>query len=287
MIELYANIANEFKSDDISATDILGSVEFHIPIAAIQDTHDLLCCEDAEQTVQNIQSVIARDDRNNFDVDFEKAALPFDKCLVSYTDASLQVRSLRLQDSEAYVIDVNAIYFDAKQLKYCVFFDFKFGKDKQQMIFVSSPNNQYVKLPKSRSHPFFWEDYESRTRVCIGVIVRTCLTAFVLSNLDIFPVAEEHQTKRTYRLGANKKRIEYINRVVVLKAPTKQQKALVTKKKLEFSHRFEVRGHWRKVNRFGHDQNGNLIQGKTWVRPCIKGPETKPLVKKIRVIPYD
>lgn len=282
MVEFYANIASEFEAEDITATEILGSVEFHIPVAAIQDTHDLFWQGDGAQCAQDLQAVIGRDD--HFDVDFEKAALPFDKCLVSYTDEALKVKSLRLQDRESYFIDIHAIYFDVKQRKYCVFFHVRRGADKQHMIFISSLNQQDIKLPKNIPHPFFWD--EARERVCISIVARTCLTAFVLSNLDIFPIAEERQTKRTYRLGAKKKRIDYINKVVVLKAPTRQQTVFAVKKKMEFSHRFEVRGHWRKVRRLGRDQNGNVIEGRTWVRPCVKGPETKPLIKKIRTLPY-
>lgn len=52
----------------------------------------------------------------------------------------------------------------------------------------------------------------------------------------------------------------------------------------DFSHRFEVRGHWRTVRGFGHDSEGRPVPGKTWVKDHVKGPDDKPLVKKYRAV---
>lgn len=54
--------------------------------------------------------------------------------------------------------------------------------------------------------------------------------------------------------------------------------------KLEFSHSFKVRGHYRHLNpkKKGHDRNGKEILGFTWVHEYIKGEGE--LVKKLRVI---
>lgn len=54
---------------------------------------------------------------------------------------------------------------------------------------------------------------------------------------------------------------------------------------IEWSHRWEVRGHWRKTQGVGKDREGAYnTQGFTWVIPHEKGPEEKDLVKKIRVV---
>lgn len=56
---------------------------------------------------------------------------------------------------------------------------------------------------------------------------------------------------------------------------------------IEYSHRFDVRGHWRTLadNKLGKDRNGAYNQpGRTWVRPFQKGPEDAPYVKKTRVL---
>lgn len=54
---------------------------------------------------------------------------------------------------------------------------------------------------------------------------------------------------------------------------------------IDWSHRWEVRGHWRKISGvLGKDRRGHYtVQGFTWVVPHEKGPENKPLVKKVRV----
>lgn len=55
---------------------------------------------------------------------------------------------------------------------------------------------------------------------------------------------------------------------------------------IDWSHRWEVRGHWRKVHGLGKDRAGDyVVTGWTWVRDFVKGPEDKPLIKKTRVVP--
>lgn len=55
---------------------------------------------------------------------------------------------------------------------------------------------------------------------------------------------------------------------------------------IEWSHSWEVRGHWRKVPTLGKDQHGNYcIPNFTWVVPSIKGKGK--LVKKTRFVHSD
>lgn len=52
---------------------------------------------------------------------------------------------------------------------------------------------------------------------------------------------------------------------------------------VDWSHRWEVRGHWRKIRGVGKDRdNKPIVNGFTWVVPHIKGDESLPLIKKIR-----
>jgi len=54
---------------------------------------------------------------------------------------------------------------------------------------------------------------------------------------------------------------------------------------VNWSHRWEVRGHWRRVAGIGKDRDGNyLVKGFTWVSACTKGPEEKAVVKKLRLV---
>lgn len=54
---------------------------------------------------------------------------------------------------------------------------------------------------------------------------------------------------------------------------------------IDWSHRFEVRGHWRKIETVGKDREGNYcVEGFTWVKHHARGPEHLPLIKKERLI---
>lgn len=54
---------------------------------------------------------------------------------------------------------------------------------------------------------------------------------------------------------------------------------------IDWSHRWEVRGHWRKHPGVGKDRNRSYcIKDFTWVRAHVRGPDDKDLVKKIRII---
>jgi len=52
----------------------------------------------------------------------------------------------------------------------------------------------------------------------------------------------------------------------------------------DFKNRFYSQGHWRKIKGIGHDPDGNLVQGYTWVRESLKGPKDKPIKNKIRIV---
>lgn len=53
---------------------------------------------------------------------------------------------------------------------------------------------------------------------------------------------------------------------------------------IDWSHRFEVRGHWRIISGVGKDRAGNYnVQNYTWVSHHVRGPEHLPLIKKSRI----
>lgn len=56
-------------------------------------------------------------------------------------------------------------------------------------------------------------------------------------------------------------------------------------REIDWSHRWEVRGHWRKISGIGKDREGAYkIGGHTWVVPHQKGPDHLPVVRKLRVL---
>lgn len=55
--------------------------------------------------------------------------------------------------------------------------------------------------------------------------------------------------------------------------------------KIDWSHRWVVRGHWRKHEGLGKNREGvYCVDGRTWVNSFEKGPEHAPLVKKLRLV---
>lgn len=82
-----------------------------------------------------------------------------------------------------------------------------------------------------------------------------------------------------------RKKIKSIRDIVYVRPKKSTQDVYDRKnKRLEFSHRFEVRGHWRKIRGIGRDRQGKyVINGFTWINDFIKGPEYLPLIKKTRL----
>lgn len=54
---------------------------------------------------------------------------------------------------------------------------------------------------------------------------------------------------------------------------------------IDWSHRWKVRGHWRKIHTVGKNREGEYgVHGFTWVVDHVKGPEDAPLVEKTYVL---
>lgn len=87
------------------------------------------------------------------------------------------------------------------------------------------------------------------------------------------------------RIGTGKERAAVkINRVVrvMLKTERKEYERAVGRA-VDWTHKWEVMGHWRRVDGVGKDRDGNYtMRGVTWVAPHVKGKGD--LVKKQRVV---
>lgn len=85
--------------------------------------------------------------------------------------------------------------------------------------------------------------------------------------------------------GVNRKLVKIKDLVVIY--PKQEKEMAVDDLKLhsevDWSHRWQVRGHWRKCSGLGKDRGGSYSSiGYTWVVPHEKGPDHLPLVKKTR-----
>lgn len=89
-----------------------------------------------------------------------------------------------------------------------------------------------------------------------------------------------------FRIGHGENRRPYRIRKIIHCIPRDQMNSeSITKRNIDFSHRWEVMGHWRKIDGLGKNRGGEYTtQGYTWVIPHVRGPEDKMLVKKTRVI---
>jgi hypothetical protein len=85
-----------------------------------------------------------------------------------------------------------------------------------------------------------------------------------------------------------KKKPHQIRRIVriVPKSLKNKTEPIMNNGKVDFSHRWEVRGHWRRVAGMGKNREGNYeVRGLTWIKDFVKGPEELPLIQKLRWIP--
>lgn len=98
--------------------------------------------------------------------------------------------------------------------------------------------------------------------------------------------------KERIKLGTSKsKRVRVIKDIIHIvpkKLVKKYENSSITGRKLDWSQRWEVRGHWRELpnpKSVGKDREGHRgVLGWTWVNKFEKGAKDKPLVKKVRVI---
>lgn len=93
------------------------------------------------------------------------------------------------------------------------------------------------------------------------------------------------KVNQTVRIGCGaERRLHKIKQVVHVR-PKKDQGLNLGTRPINWSHRFEVRGHWREHKGLGKDRAGiYCVEGFTWVTHHTRGPEHLPLIKKIRMI---
>lgn len=88
------------------------------------------------------------------------------------------------------------------------------------------------------------------------------------------------------RLGHGKSKQMHRIRKVIHVTPKKETNHYDgNSREIDWTHRWNVRGHWRKCDGLGKDRDGNYcVHGFTWVIDHEKGPEHLPLITKTRVV---
>jgi len=125
----------------------------------------------------------------------------------------------------------------------------------------------------------------------------TTLKVFAITVLAILNIAITEgrsfteTTRMRHKVKANgKKEFITVRKMVYIGGRKQDVYTTPSGKQIEYSHRFEIRGHWRTLTygKVGKDRNGNYcVKEKTWVRPYEKGEKDAPLIKKTRVISSD
>jgi len=96
---------------------------------------------------------------------------------------------------------------------------------------------------------------------------------------------EEVNSHAVYRNKKGKKKKHVINKVIHLCSKSKKESLIKNKVVIDWSHRWEVRGHWRDISGLGKNRAGEYcVSGKTWVVEHVKGPESQPLIRKVRIL---
>lgn len=95
-------------------------------------------------------------------------------------------------------------------------------------------------------------------------------------------------TREKIKLEGSEKPYRIVRRVVHIEPSRTRLEASVSQdsgRRIEWSHRWLVRGHWRKTEGLGKDRAGDYcVYGNTWVVPYEKGDASKPLIAKTRVV---
>jgi hypothetical protein len=77
----------------------------------------------------------------------------------------------------------------------------------------------------------------------------------------------------------------FIRKIVYICSKNKKEELIKKGLKIDWTHRWEVRGHWRDISGLGKDRAGDYcVEGKTWVTEHVKGPEDQPFIKKTRIL---
>jgi len=129
-----------------------------------------------------------------------------------------------------------------------------------------------------------WEDYKQRIITSPTNITRILHAYWLLMSQTIVEKAKE-TGDRTQRRRLERESVP--TEVVVIQFRKRKyynEKGEETEdsKKIDWSHRWLVGGHWR-WQPYKDPVSGGEIKKRIWISPYVKGPEDKPLVMKDRV----
>lgn len=183
--------------------------------------------------------------------------LPFSTCLIESTDGTLF--NLDSSDLPAGSSDIACLFVTELE-----------GGTYGFLGLMTDGNATWATDPKSESYKTF-------------MIVSKAICAFINSkNTNV------GQQKTNIRFKHKKTGIMKVKKLIHIARKSKpgQLVNVLSKFDVDWSHRWEVRGHWRSIGaKVGKDRNGSYnVKGFTWVNSHIRGPDDKELIKKTRVV---
>jgi hypothetical protein len=105
--------------------------------------------------------------------------------------------------------------------------------------------------------------------------IRNQAAALWLLTKQRIAVVATHQPGRPERRRAQRQKMPQEVRIVTLRRPEKSRTDYDSEREVEWSHRWMVTGHWRRL----WDEENQRVK-LVWVSPYIKGPADKPFVPK-------
>lgn len=131
------------------------------------------------------------------------------------------------------------------------------------------------------------EDIESGSSYVVKTNSFSEITREFVNRLNSERVGSE-AVRTSIKIGTGKnKRRHRIRRIIHVCQKSVAKKLESAGTRIDFSHRFLVRGHWRRLpeNKLGKNRNGDYcVRGATWVSEFEKGPDNLPLIKKTRLV---
>ena len=154
----------------------------------------------------------------------------------------------------------------------------RFNKDYHRIHINIFNYRKGYKVPEG--YMVYWENQKNDN---VYPIICSNLAKMVNGNFE-----GREKVRERVRCGSGKnKQTLTIKELVHITGKKDRGVIEISGRKIDFSHRFLRRGHWRKLKdgKLGknrHDED--CVVGKTWVRDCTVGPEDLPLVDKVRLV---
>jgi hypothetical protein len=111
------------------------------------------------------------------------------------------------------------------------------------------------------------------------------ILAEYVGKLSTESVGVERTNQQVNVAPNGKTRLHTFNRIIHVRPRSVTQNANSVSRKIDWSHAWLVRGHWRKTSGLGKDRAGDYcVQGMTWVNEHRKGPDDAVVVPKVRLV---